>query len=125
MKISRREFEALVSRTAEQVVRALPADLREKARDVLFATDDYPPEGFESPEGDDDLLGLYEGTPLTERMLEFTPMLPDRITLFRIPLAEMCITPAELRSEVRTTIIHELGHYFGFDEDELERLGLG
>jgi len=125
VKVSRREFESLVARTAEQIVRTLPGELRERARDVLFATDDYPPPGLESPEGEDDLLGLYEGTPLTERTLEYIPVLPDRITLFRIPLAEMCITDAELRKEVRTTLIHELGHYFGFDEDELERLGYG
>ena len=126
LRVSRHEFESLVSRIAEQVVRSLPADLRARAREVLIATDDLPPEGFESPEGgDDDLLGLYEGTPLTERSIDYTPLLPDRITLFRLPLTDMCLTPAELRREVRATIIHELGHYFGFEEDELERLGLG
>jgi predicted Zn-dependent protease with MMP-like domain len=126
LRISRHEFDSLVSRTAERVIRSLPADLRARALEVLFATDDLPPEGLESPgEDDNDLLGLYEGTPLTERSIDYTPLLPDRITLFRLPLADMCLTPAELRREVRDTIIHELGHYFGFDEDELERLGLG
>lgn len=126
MRVSRHEFESLVSRTAGQVIRTLPADLRARALEVLIATDDRPPEGFNSTEeGDDDLLGLYEGTPLTERSIDYTPLLPDRITLFRLPLADMCHTPAELRREVRATIIHELGHFFGFEEDELERLGLG
>jgi predicted Zn-dependent protease with MMP-like domain len=70
------------------------------------------------------LFGLYEGTPLPERGLEL-PLLPDRITVFMRPLLEACGSERELREEIRRTVLHELAHYFGLDEDRLEELGYG
>ena len=66
----------------------------------------------------DDLFGLYQGVPLPERGPD-APVLPDRIAIYRLPILWACETRAEAVAEVRTTVIHELGHYFGLDEDEL------
>jgi len=71
---------------------------------------------------DPDLYGLYEGTPLPERG-DMAGALPDRITIFRIPLEEDFEDGAELEEEIRITVLHELGHYFGLDEDRLSELG--
>lgn len=71
----------------------------------------------------DTLFGVYEGTPIDERDA-FEPMtLPDKITIFYGPLLDACRTERRLRREIRKTVIHELGHFFGFDDDELDREG--
>jgi predicted Zn-dependent protease with MMP-like domain len=71
---------------------------------------------------DPDLYGLYEGIPLPERG-DMAGTLPDRITIFRLPLEEEFSEPHELEREIRITVLHELGHYFGLDEDRLAELG--
>ena len=71
------------------------------------------------------LLGLYTGVPLTEREANHAGELPDVIYLFRGPHLEMGLTPAELREEIGTTLIHEIAHYFGFDDDHLDEIGWG
>jgi len=68
------------------------------------------------------LLGLYEGIALTNRPLGYSGALPDRITIFRIPIEEMCSSEAEIRDQVQKTVKHELGHYFGMSEGRLESL---
>ena len=69
-----------------------------------------------------DLFGLYEGIPLPERG-DMAGELPDRITIFRLPLEDEFDDPAELEREIRITVLHELGHYFGLDEERLAELG--
>jgi predicted Zn-dependent protease with MMP-like domain len=71
---------------------------------------------------DPDLFGLYEGVPLPERG-DGIGLPPDKITIYRIPLEESFSDPAELREEIRITVLHELGHYFGLDEDRIAELG--
>ena len=71
---------------------------------------------------DPDLLGLYHGVPLPERG-DMAGMPPDTISIYRIPLEESFPDPAELREEIRITVLHELAHYFGLDEDRLAKLG--
>ena len=69
---------------------------------------------------DEDLLfGLYEGVALPERDTNYAGTLPDRILIYRLPLLKACETRGELRREIRLTVIHELGHYFGLEEEEL------
>ena len=70
-----------------------------------------------------DLYGLYEGVPLPERSGQDTGSLPDRIAIFRRPLEEDFPDPAELEQEIRITVLHELAHYFGFDENRIGELG--
>lgn len=123
MRLSRRRFQQLVEEALAQV----PEGFRRALDNVHVVVEDWPtPEQLASvglPE-DGVLFGLYEGTPLPERGLE-PPLLPDRITLFQGPLEEACETEEELREEIRRTVLHELGHYFGLDEGRLEELGYG
>jgi predicted Zn-dependent protease with MMP-like domain len=123
VRLSRRRFRQLV----EQALAGIPEELRRALDNVHVVVEDWPtPEQLASvglPE-DGLLFGLYEGTPLPERGLE-PPLLPDRITLFQGPLEEACGTEEELREEIRRTVVHELGHYFGLDEARLEELGYG
>ena len=81
---------------------------------AVVVTDEHP--------DDPDLFGLYEGVPLPERG-DMAGALPDRITIFRVPLEEEFPDPDELEREIRITVLHELGHYFGLDEDRLAELG--
>lgn len=69
----------------------------------------------------DTLLGLYSGIPLTLRTVDYGMVLPDRILIFRRPILDSCRTEEELMEEVRRTVLHEIGHYFGLDEKELEK----
>ena len=73
---------------------------------------------------DETLLGLYEGVPLTDRGGS-DPALPDVITIFQYPIEEMCETEEEVVAQVRTTVVHEVAHYFGITDVELEAWGLG
>jgi predicted Zn-dependent protease with MMP-like domain len=99
----------------ERAVASLPPELLEAVRNVEISVEDEHPE-------DPDLFGLYEGVPLTERG-DWAGTLPDRIRIFRLPLAESFADPQELEAEIRVTVLHELAHYFGIDEDRLEDLG--
>jgi len=97
------------------VLRSLPAQLRETIRNVEITVEEEHPD-------DPDLFGLYEGVPLPERG-DWAGSLPDRIRIFRRPLVESFPDPAELEAEIRITVLHEVAHYFGIDEDRLEDLG--
>jgi predicted Zn-dependent protease with MMP-like domain len=99
----------------ERAVASLPPDLREAIRNVEISVEDEDPE-------DPDLFGLYEGIPLPERG-DWAGTLPDRIRIFRLPLVESFPDPDELEREIRITVLHELAHYFGLDEDRLDQLG--
>jgi predicted Zn-dependent protease with MMP-like domain len=107
------------SRTFEQAVRraldSLPPHLARALRNVAVVVEDENPD-------DPDLLGLYHGVPLTERG-EAPPLLPDTISIYRLPLEESFPDPDDLEDEIRITVLHELGHYFGMDEDRLADLG--
>ena len=99
----------------ERAVASLPPDLRAAIRNVEITVEDEHPD-------DPDLFGLYEGVPLPERG-DWAGALPDRIRIFRLPLVESFPDPAELEEEIRITVLHELAHYFGLDEDRLDDLG--
>ena len=77
------------------------------------------------PVGAPSLLGLYEGTPLTERGEWYSGVLPDRITIYRKPILRMCRDDQDVVDEVRITVIHEIAHHFGIDDDRLHELGWG
>jgi predicted Zn-dependent protease with MMP-like domain len=93
----------------------LPPGLASALRNVAVVVED------ESPD-DPDLFGLYQGVPLPERG-DDTGLLPDKISIYRIPLEDCFTDPVELREEIRITVLHELAHYFGLDEDRLAELG--
>lgn len=111
-----------------QAILQLPEDFRSALDVVPIKVCDRPTPGqLASVElGEEDLLlGLYEGIPLTQRSVNDGPRVPDRITLFWEDLEDACDSLDELREQVRITLFHELGHYFGFDEEELDKLGYG
>ena len=94
----------------------LPPHLARALENLAVVVEDEHPE-------DPDLFGLYEGIPLTERSSWDAGTLPDRITIYRRPLEEEFPDPVELEDEIRITVLHELAHYFGIDEDRLDELG--
>lgn len=98
---------------------AVPSELMALLDNVVFLVESEP------PPGDPELLGLYEGTPLTERGDAWAGSLPDRITLFRGPLTRMCADRAELLDEIAITVVHEIAHHFGIEEARLHELGWG
>ena len=105
--------------TFEDHVRAaldeLPPHIAAALENVAVVVEDENPD-------DPDLLGLYHGVPLPERG-DTAGLLPDKISIYRLPLEESFPDPAELREEIRITVLHELAHYFGLDEDRIEALG--
>jgi len=122
MRTSRERFEELAFEIAAAVLAELPPDLRAEAETVILEIEDRAdPEQL--PGEGRTLLGLYQGVPLVERLADSMLLQPDRITLFREPLQALARTEVELRRQIRKTLIHELGHFFGFDEDELKRRG--
>lgn len=105
--------------TFEDCVRAaldeLPAHIAAALRNVVLVVEDENPE-------DPDLFGLYHGIPLPERG-DTSGALPDKISIYRVPLEESFSDPEDLQEEIRITVLHELGHYFGLDEDRIAELG--
>lgn len=115
MRMSREEFEELVADGLDGV----PGPLMDMLDNVVVLVEDEHPDG-------EDLLGLYEGTPLTERSDMFgPPILPDRITIFQGPTLRMCQDAQEVRHEVAVTVAHEIAHHFGIDDERLHELGWG
>ncbi len=108
------EFEALVNEALD----GIPDELASLVRNVVVLVEDEPPE--DEP---DDLLGLYDGVSLTERDSSLIPQLPDRIFLFRGPLLDLCDDEDDLVEEIRITVVHEIAHHFGIDDDRLHELG--
>ena len=94
----------------------IPAELAAALDNVVVLVEDRNPE-------EPDLLGLYEGVALTERDSSYAGSLPDAITIYRGALLEMCDSDDELVDEVRITVIHEIAHHFGIDDDRLHELG--
>jgi predicted Zn-dependent protease with MMP-like domain len=104
-------FEVMVTRALD----SLPPDLGRMMRNVAVTVEHEP-----GPPG---LLGLYHGVPLTKRTSHYSAVLPDRITIYRIAICAICRTEAEVVEQVRRTVIHEVGHHFGIDDDRLHELG--
>ena len=105
----------------------LPQTVHDALDNVEIVTQEWPSsEQVDSTEESDyyRLLGLYEGVPLVERM-NYTMVLPDRVTLFQRPLEAMCASPQELQFEIQTTIVHELAHHLGWGDEDIHRMGFG
>jgi predicted Zn-dependent protease with MMP-like domain len=118
-RLTRAEFERLVSEALE----SLPKRFADLVENVVIAVEDEPTaDDLESIErdndGDSEVLGIYRGVALTERTHDM-PLLPDEIAIFRGPIGRIARTRHEAVQEVRETIIHELGHYFGLSDDEM------
>ncbi|MFC1945811.1 metallopeptidase family protein [Chloroflexota bacterium] len=109
--LSNKEFESLVAKT----LASIPEEFHDLVENVAVMIEDEPP-------GDmSDVMGLYEGVPLVERSIGDS-LLPDCITLYKGLIERTCRTPAEIEAEVRLTVLHEVGHFFGLEESQLEQL---
>ena len=113
MEVGEAEFEELVSVALD----GIPRELASLMDNVVVLVEDEP------PATDPGILGLYDGIPLTERDSGYTFAPPDRIFVYRGPLSRMCHTTERLVEEVRITVVHEVAHHFGIDDDSLHDLG--
>ncbi|MFC7244784.1 metallopeptidase family protein [Catellatospora aurea] len=115
VEMSRERFEELVADALDEV----PQELLNLMRNVVILVED------ESPPGGPELLGLYEGHALTARGWDYAGVLPDRITIYRHPILRICDTDDDVVEEVAVTVVHEIAHHFGIDDDRLHELGWG
>jgi predicted Zn-dependent protease with MMP-like domain len=117
--MSRREFEALVDRA----LRKLPRAFREKLANIAVVVEDWADDatlremGIEPP---DTLYGLYRGVDLTRRDTSYGNVLPDTIHIYQGPIEEDCADPEDMADLVRDVVVHEVGHYFGLDDDTMD-----
>ena len=112
-ELSREGFERLVKKS----LAALPEEFQDYLENVTVIIEDEPPDDMP------DVMGFYDGVPLVERSIDDTT-LPDCITLYKGPIIRTCRTHAEIEVEVGITVLHEIGHFFGLDEGQLEHLEL-
>jgi predicted Zn-dependent protease with MMP-like domain len=117
MRIPPEEFESLVEKALEE----LPEEFAELLDNVAVLVEEEPDdEVLEGLEPGGEIFGLYQGTNLLQRdSYNYVGALPDRILIYRGPILRHCATRREVLREVRDTVIHELGHYFGMDEDQM------
>lgn len=117
--VSRRTFEKMV----KEAIETIPPAMKERLENVAFLVQKNPsdlPQEWE--EEDQGLLGLYHGVSRKDRGVSYGNVLPDRIVIYQRPLEKISSNLEELKENIRQTVIHEVGHYFGFDEDELRQL---
>lgn len=117
---------AAFEKVLRQAIDDLPGMFREALRNVAIVVEDSPPdwllEELDVPP-EETLYGFYHGIPLPERSVQDSGNLPDKISLYRGPLEEDFRDPGVLARQIRMTLLHEIGHYFGMDEEDLSRLG--
>ncbi len=124
MTLTRKEFEELVV----LALRRLPKFFKKKMKNMDVVVEDRASRdllsemGLRSPF---ELLGLYQGVPLDRRGFYYGNVLPDKITLFQSPIESMCQTKEEIEEKVKEVVIHEVGHYFGLDDERLRELERG
>jgi predicted Zn-dependent protease with MMP-like domain len=115
VEMSLERFEELVGEALDEV----PPQLLGLMNNVVILVADDP------PKDDPDLLGLYEGYALTDRGWNYSGVLPDRITIYRNPILHICDSDDDVVEEVAVTVVHEIAHHFGIDDERLHDLGWG
>lgn len=119
--MTRRQFEALV----ERALRRLPGKFKDKLANIAVVVEARPDDatlaelGIEPP---DTLYGLYRGVDLTHRDSNYGNVLPDTVTIYQEPIEEDCTDEREMAELIRDTVAHEIGHYFGLDDETMERI---
>ena len=119
--MDRAAFERLVV----EATTLIPKRFRREMKNIAVVVEDEPSPALLAEmeiEPPDSLYGLYQGTPLTERSWGFGNSLPDKVTLFQLPIEEDCEDDDEIRAVIGETLIHEIGHYFGLSEEEIEEI---
>jgi len=104
-------------RLVEEALDSLPKEFRKRMSNIAVLVEDLPPEPL--PSGNL-LLGLFHGVPMTRKSVFDLPTGPDYVTLYQQNIEAVCSTPEEIREQIRMTVIHEVGHYFGMDEEQLK-----
>ena len=115
--MTREDFDKLV----EEAVASIPAEFHEKMENVAILVEDYPKGEIKKKYQKGLLLGIFIGVPLTRQNWEYAYP-PHRVILYQNNIESICHSDEEIKQEIRTTLIHEVGHYFGFDEKEIRRL---
>lgn len=120
MRLSRTEFEKVV----EEALSTLPQHFADLLDNIAIVVEEEPSDDDlatldDEEDEDDELLGIYRGVPRTERTHDMLPSMPDEIAIFRGPILRVCRSRREAIREIRETVIHELGHYFGLHDDEM------
>jgi predicted Zn-dependent protease with MMP-like domain len=121
MKLTRKEFEEIVV----SALKGLPKFFKKKMKNVDVVVEDRASRDLLSELGllsPSELLGLYQGIPLDRRGFYYGNVLPDKITLFQTPIESMCRTKEDVEEKVKEVVIHEVGHYFGLDDERLREL---
>jgi predicted Zn-dependent protease with MMP-like domain len=119
--MTRREFEDVV----ERALRALPRAFKDKLANIVVVVEDWADDetleemGIEPP---DTLYGLYRGVDLTHRDSSYGNVLPDTVTIYQGPIEEDCESEEEMVDVIRDTVVHEIGHYFGLDDETMHRI---
>ncbi len=120
-----KRFHQLILRALQD----LPAEFRRKMENVEILVEDWPPRERRrvrgGRRGDGSLLGLYHGYPLKERGTWYGNVLPDQITIYQGPIEQICRNEKEMEEQVREVVLHEIGHYFGLEEEELRAIEEG
>jgi len=119
--MTRRQFEGLVERALADI----PRQFRDAMENIAVVVEDEPPAELLAEmeiEPPDTLFGIYQGTPLTERGWTFGNAMPDRIAIFQRPIEEASADEDEIITTIAETVIHEIGHYFGLSEEEIEAI---
>jgi len=119
--MNRKRFEGVV----ERALRRLPRAFRDKLENIVVVVEDWADDetldemGIEPP---DTLYGLYRGVDLTQRDSTYGNVLPDTVTIYQGPIEEDCEDEAEMEDVIRDTVVHEIGHYFGLDDETMHRI---
>lgn len=118
--MDRPSFEKLVQNS----LRRMPRRFKSKLKNISIEIEDSPSREILQDMGIErgTLFGLYQGVPLTAREWNYGNVLPDRITIYQRPIEQAASSPAEIEEIVLETVIHEIGHYFGFDDEELDQI---
>jgi predicted Zn-dependent protease with MMP-like domain len=113
----------LFAKIVEEALDSLPKEFRSRIRNVAVLVEDMPPNQRSSAQSGQQrrlLLGVFQGVPTTRKSIFDLPTGPDHIVLYQKNIEAVCSSEAEVREQIRLTVIHELGHYFGLDENQLK-----
>jgi predicted Zn-dependent protease with MMP-like domain len=110
------------AKVMQEVLDSLPEEFRDRIRNVAVLVEDFPPGQLSTPSGQPKklLLGLFHGVPMTKKSVFNLSTGPDYVVLYQKNIEAVCSTEVEIRAQIRRTVIHEFGHYFGMDEEQLK-----